>query len=76
MSSVPVYSVCVCVCVCVCVLVCTAVGKLFILQQMPFPPTATDFFLQLLSFLLSVLIIISFLYTAASITKVCIYTGE
>ena len=40
------------------------------MQQMPFPPTAQDFFLQALSFGLGLLVILSFLYTAGTITKV------
>ena len=40
------------------------------LQRMPFPPTAYNRFLSILGFVLGLLVVISFLYTAATITKV------
>ena len=40
------------------------------LQRMPFPPTAYNRFLLILGFVLGLLVVMSFLYTAATITKV------
>ncbi|CAI8011248.1 ATP-binding cassette sub-family A member 3 [Geodia barretti] len=46
------------------------------MKQLPFPPTAFNFFLQVLDLGLGLLVIISFLYTAATITKELVIEKE